>query len=182
MNSLMPVVAKLSYDEARSLIQDGDLLSFVPHSNNLLHRITQWVTKSSYYHSGVAVWMESTGHIRRLFVCEAHRSGRRLIPLSMYKGTKFDVTCCPIDWEFIEEGLLDNVGKIKYGFMDFVFVGVRDLFGITLRDTDGEICSEMVQDAYNKAGLRMPDYVLSPGELYEYLKASGIEDRVQVIA
>ena len=173
---------ELTYDDARELIQSGDSISFVPHDNNPLHVITQLVTKSEYYHTGVAVWMYTSTGRSRLQVCEAHRSGRRLVPLSLYRGTRFDVTKGLIDFDLIEGPLLDKVGKVKYGFRDFVGIGFRELFGLTIKDESGEICSEVVQDALWRAGLNIPrDTVMSPGERYRYLKGMGIEDRVKVI-
>lgn len=172
----------LLYDEARKLIQSGDIISFVPHGSNPLHVITQLVTKSEYYHTGVATWLYTSNGNQRLFVCEAHRSGRRLVPLSIYRGTQFDVTRCPVSFDLMEDRLLAKVGQVKYGFRDFVGIGFRELFGLVIKDEKGEICSEMVQDALWIAGMKIPeDTVMSPGELYRYLKGMGMEDRVKVI-
>ena len=169
-----------TYEEARSLIKNGDLISFCPNDRNWLHRLTLKVTQSDYYHSGMAVWLEAEFGTRRLFVCEAHKSGRRLVPLSLYENNSFDVLACPVEFHKIEAPALDRVGKVKYGFMDFIAVGLRILFGIHLKDQSGEICSEFIQDEYNKAGFSMPQEVLSPGELHGYLLSLGIEHRVSV--
>ena len=175
------MVPTLQYEAARSLIQDGDLLSFVPNDKKILHVATQKVTKSDYYHSGIAVWMNTRCGASRLFVCEATRSGRHVIPLSCYRSYRFDVTACPVEFCKFEDNLLERVGKVPYGFLDFITVGARNLFGITLKDANGEICSEVVQKQYSYAGMSMPSYILSPGELYEYMKACGIQDRVHVV-
>jgi hypothetical protein len=167
-----------SYEEARGLIQNGDCISFISRDDNFLHNLTKKVTKSDYYHSGIAVWLSSPGGIQRLFVCEAHRAGRRLVPLSMYQGAWLDVKQCPVNFMDMEASLLTKVGQVDYGFADYILVGMRILFGVRVGDDAGEICSELVQDEYAKAGFEMPEYVLSPGELDRYLSSKGVPDRV----
>ncbi len=173
----------MNYEEARSLIQNGDLLSFMVgrKDRSFFHSLTQAVTRSPYYHSGIAVWMHTQGGQSRLFVCEAHRGGRRLVPLSMYSNTRFDVTECPVDFKLIEKSLIERVGNVPYGFLDYISVGLRMLFGITAKDDSGaEICSEMAQDLYYNAGLRMPEDPLAPNELKDFVNKMGYADRVHV--
>ena len=169
----------MNYTDARSLIKSGDLLSFKPNDTKFLHVLTQAVTKSEYYHSGVAVWI-TVDRVRRLFICEATRVGRRLVPLSIYSTHKFDVTECPVQFQDMEESLLERVGYVGYGFMDFVSIGVRNLFGVTLRDSKGEVCSEMVQKEYKKAGFNCQEYPYSPGELKDTLNRLGFNDKLSV--
>ena len=176
----MDAALTLNYEEGRLLIKDGDLISFIPTPGNFLHTLTQKVTKSDYYHSAIAVWLESDGGTRRLFVCEAHREGRRLVPMSMYKGSSFDVTVCPITYALIDGPMLDPVGGVPYGFFDFIAVGARMLFGVNISNGAGEICSEMVENMYDLGGMRMPKYIMSPGELKAYLNACGVVDRLYI--
>lgn len=176
----MDTAPRLQYEKARELICNGDLLSFTPHDANFIHALTLRVTNSKYYHTGLAVWLQSPCGQPRLFVCEAVRGGRRLVPLSIYSNTAFDVTCCPVDFDKMEGHMLERVGRVPYGFCDFIAVGLRRLFGIHLRNQRGEICSELAQKMYEKAGLHLFDEVLSPGEIYALLKEKGVPDRVHV--
>lgn len=177
------VVPVMSYKEARSFIKNGDLLTFmVGHKDyRLLHKLTKFVTRSPYYHTGIAVWMSTDSGESRLFICEAHRTGRRLVPLSMYSNLRFDVTTCPVEFNLIEKPLLELVGSVPYGFLDYIGVGLRMLFGITAKDDDGsEICSEMAQDLFYKAGLSIPDVPFAPNELKHFINTIGFADKVYV--
>lgn len=139
------------------------------------------VTNSSYYHTGIAVWLSSENSLPRLFICEAQPAGRRLVPLSIYSDLHFDVTKCPVDFGLIERPLLEKVGSVPYGFLDYIGIGMRMLFGITAKDDNGaEICSEMAQDLFRKAGLIIPEHPLAPSELKKFINDLGFEDRVLV--
>lgn len=173
----------MNYDGARTLIQNGDLLSFmVGHKDRkLTHKLTELVTNSPYYHSGIAVWLSSAHGESRLFICEAKPTGRQIVPLSMYSNLRFDVTRCPVEFRAIERPMLEKVGSVPYSILDYVTVGLRMMFGISAKDDTGaEICSEMAQDLYYNAGLALPEEPLAPNELKEYLNATGYEDRVHV--
>ena len=170
----------LKYAEARELIQDGDIVSVKPCDYNPVHLVVCWVTKKPFYHTAIALWMYSTGGTKRLFVCEAHRSGRRLVPMSKYESNEMVVKCAPLPFAKIEESLLSRVGFVPYAFWDLIVVGVRILFGRLWKDSKAEICSELAQDIYSEAGFTMPDYVLSPGELDSYLESCGVPDRVLI--
>lgn len=173
----------LSYQEARPLIKNGDLLSFKVSRKNrtFLHDLTKAVTRSHYYHSGIAVWMFTQGGEGRLFICEAHREGRRLVPLSMYSNVHFDVTVCPVEFSLIEKSMLERVGTVPYGFLDYITVGLRMTFGISAKNDEGaEICSEMAQNLFSEAGFKVPDYPMAPNELKDYVNYMGYSDRVQV--
>lgn len=179
----MQQVPVVSYEEARSLIKSGDLLSFRTGSRDAkpMHWLTEMVTRSPYYHTGIAVWLSSEGGESRLFICEAQPSGRRLVPLSMFANLHFDVTESPVAFELIEKMMLERVGAVPYGFLDYIGVGVRMLFGIAAKDDNGaEICSEMAQDLFRKAGLVIPEHPLAPNELKEFINDLGFKDRILV--
>ncbi len=174
----------MSYEEARGNIQNGDVLSFITgHKNGkaLFRQLTKAVTNSSYYHTGIAVWLSSVNSAPRLFICEAQPAGRRLVPLSFYSDLHFDVTKCPVDFSLIEKPLLEKVGSVPYGFLDYIGIGMRVLFGITAKDDDGaEICSEMAQDLFRDAGLAISENPFAPSELKKFINDLGFEDRVLV--
>ncbi len=173
----------LDYNTGRLLIKNGDLLSFKPRKNHtkLIQRLTQLVTRSSYYHSGIAVWLKSENVIARLFVCEAHKSGRRIVPLSVYSSHEFAVTECPVNFNLIERELVERVGFVPYGTIDYIVIGLRMLFGITAKNKSGqEVCSEMIQMLYRSVGLDLPKYALAPGELKEMVNSLGYNDRVYI--
>jgi hypothetical protein len=173
----------MSYKDARPLIQNGDVVSFmVGHKDHLiLHKLTKLVTRSPYYHTGLAVWIATSSGESRLFVCEAYPGGRRLIPLSVYSNLRFDVTPCPVAFDLIEKPMLERVGSVPYGFWDYFAVGLRMLFGITAKDNEGtEICSEMAQDLFFNADFPIPIMPLAPNELKEFINNAGIADRVSI--
>jgi hypothetical protein len=125
--------------------------------------------KSEYYHCGIAMWLQSNSGVKRLFICEAGTK-RRLILLSVYKGLDFDVIACPVDFELVEDSLLNRVGVAKYSFATYLAVGLRYLLGISFEQQRGEICSMLVQSEYRRAGLEaLPEVVMSPGELHNWL-------------
>ena len=173
----------MSYKEARPLIQNGDVISFMigDKDNKFLHKLIKLVTGSRYYHTGVAVWMSTSGGESRLFICEAHPSGRRLVPLSVYSDLHFDIMPCPVPFDFIERQLVERVGSVPYGFLDYIGVGLRMVLGITAKDHNGsEICSEMVQDLLLGAGFSIGTAPLAPSELKEVINYAGFHDRISV--
>lgn len=162
-----------SYAEVRSLICNGDLLTFSKNAqSSLWHRFTTRVLRSPYYHCGLAVWMTSDNGTRRLFICEAGTS-RRILLLSAYTGLDFDVIGCPADFNKFEDSLLERVGVERYSIITYIAVGLRFLIGLPTKDPSGEICSEMVQKAYRKGGFYLPRTIMSPGELHAYVLERG---------
>lgn len=170
----------LKYLDARELIQDGDILSFRPHPSEYVKRLTCLVTNTPYYHTGMAVWLSPEVGIKRLFVIEAHKGGRRLIPMSLYEEDIIDVICCPIDFSKVSAEVLEKVGKVPYGYIDFVIIGLKEMIGLPSTDHSGEVCSEFVAKTCVAGGVKISDTDISPGKLDAELIKLGAQRRVLI--
>jgi len=173
-------IQTLPYSEARELIQDGDVLSFKPKKHEFCKRITCWVTNTQYYHTAFAVWLSPKVGEKRLFAIEAHAGGRRLVPMSIYDNSIFDVTVCPIKFSKVEAEVIERVAKVPYGYLDFIIIGLREMFGFPRSGADGEVCSEFVAVTLNAGGFKIEDTEISPGKLDALLMSRGVERRVLV--
>jgi hypothetical protein len=159
------------YEDVRDSIEDGDIV-FIKGSWKIpTHAIIMFATRSRLYHVGIAFWMETkTG--RRLFMLEAHgKSTRRIINLGYYEKYKMLVMKAPKPWITVEEGALEKLGKVKYGYIEGAYIGLRDMFmnwfGIKLPSFNlpAEVCSSLVATLYG-----MEDPIVSPQKLYENLQ------------
>ena len=162
----------LTYDQARNIIQDGDVVFFMS-ANSILHPIDlliTFATGSPFVHCNIAFWIEIGGQKRLMAVEAQGGTKRRIVNESFYDNKKMVVVSAPKDWNSISDAALEKVAKKSYGYLAAVYAGIRDLavraLGIRLPNTSppGEICSEFVAKL---VGLEDAD--ISPGDLYTEL-------------
>jgi hypothetical protein len=176
-----PPDIKLTYDEARDQIKNGDIISFfMSHEDSTLHRITTYTTMfftgSKIYHTGVALWMTSETGIRRLMLVESVGTNRRIVELSHFKDHKMEVHHRPdyVNAEKVEDYLLTNIGFEQYGFWNLIVIGLNEFFGVQKKETDKQVCSEMAAKSWQHGGMEFETTVVSPGRLRNILIAKGI--------
>ena len=140
----------MNYEEARTLIKDGDMIA-VKRRSGLLAVGTRLVTGSPYTHNGVALW--SGG---RLLLANANAGGANFIPLSQERHFDFDVFDCPEgvdpDAVVLQAWLLLGTFR-KYGFFDLWHLFLHIRFGVALPGEDEDmICSALAARIYQLAG------------------------------
>lgn len=163
----------LEYNEARERIEDGDII-FVS-SKSFLGWFVRTFTFSNYTHVAIAFWA-MVGARRRLFLVEAQGgSRRRIVNMSFYNKDKIDVITAPIDWNVYADKATSSLGKVRYGWLDAIYVGIRESLMRTTKfirlpryTLTGEICSEFVARM-----LELPEKQVSPQLLYEQLEKDG---------
>lgn len=151
------IVKTIDYSESRSLIKSGDIV-FIKKTNrhslvsSLISKVITFFTGGKYYHVGIAIWMTSDNGMKRLFFVDANTGNRRIVPLSEYEGFGMTVIESPVFIKSYENDLLKKVGKIKYGYIDAIVIGLFERFGISNKHLDfsGECCSEMITKMLNK--------------------------------
>lgn len=159
----------LSYDDARRYIRDGDIV-FVSHSNTLMGKIISAFTRSPIYHVGIACWLTMPNGRKVLCSCEQWYGGRRIVNLRTYSGSSIIAMENPVkDFKLYMDELILNTGD-DYGYLDFVNAGLYDLVGFEMKNSSGEICSELVMRIVNHAkGTDLP-VVISPSTLFKTLR------------
>jgi hypothetical protein len=171
------IVKTITYSESRSLIKSGDIV-FIKKTNHhsllssLISKVITFFTGGKYYHVGIAMWMSSDNGTKRLFFVDANTGSRRIVPLSEYEGYGMTVIESPVYPEYYEDELLKKVGKIQYGYLDAMIIGLFERFEITNKHLDfsGECCSEMITKMLNK-GInhdKLP-IMVSPNKLIQIL-------------
>lgn len=175
----------MTYEEARSQIRTGDLI-FI-HRRRKGGTFFQWMinffTGSSIYHTGVAIWMKSPSGIERLMVSDIHAiGGRRVVPLSLFALHRMEVCRVPdyANMNAMEEYMLKRVGAADYGYLDLIMIGVREFFGLPARDQRGDVCSAFSAKTWIEGNVPLIDTLVSPGKLYENVKALGIEPTIDI--
>jgi len=177
-----PPKIQVGYDVSRTMIKDGDLLSFFKsHEETFLHKFETvpigFFVGSKIFHSGIAMWMTTDTGDRRLMLCEAVGVGRRLVNLSKFKDVKFEVTSKPdnLDAAKIITYMLDGLTE-GYAFSDLPKIMLKEFFGIKNIEgsTKGAVCSETAARAWEAGGMQFDTTVLSPGMLRNVLSQKGI--------
>lgn len=156
----------MQYAQARALIQNGDVV-FLRGRGNWFNRLTQWVTRSPYWHAGIAFWMHEGGR-RRLMLVEAAQGGRRIINLSVYADREMDILAAPAAWGDYASAALASAGGVPYGYFDLPAIAVRERLGLDTADYPGEVCSEMVAKLLRDTGMVLTP-VVSPAKLWREL-------------
>lgn len=161
----------MDYATAREIIKDGDII-FIKRRKDSINPFSWLTTKllhTRFYHVAVAVWMESDYGNRRLMVVEAHAGARRMVPMSLYSNHSMEVLRLKnLDFSKVADNLIENVGVINYGYLDFVMIGIKEIFGLPSRDNNGEVCSEMAAKMLIQGGYKkLSDSLVSPKKLYE---------------
>lgn len=163
----------MSYQEARSQIVDGDLISvFKAHS--LFNLATQIFT-GEYTHTGVGVWIEGG-----LWLAEINGGGNHAVPLSQLQKFGFDVSEPPegVDVSKVKSAILEELReKEPYGYLSAIATGVVEYFGlpITVNWRKGRHCSGLVTRIWDKSGWSTfagftHTYVISPTKLTKMVK------------
>lgn len=164
----------IDYEEARNFIKDGDIV-FIRDKSNLVGWIVRLFTFSRYSHVGIAFWA-LVGGKRRLFMVEAQGgSKRRIVNMSYYDNQRLDIISAPVKWSAYVDRAMDRLGKVKYGWFDAIYVGLRESLMKTTKfiklprfNLSGEICSEFVARM-----LDLPKKQVSPQLLLEQLEEAG---------
>lgn len=172
----------VSYEQARNVIQDGDLI-FFKNGTTIWSDMTQALTKSPIFHCGIAFWIRDPLYKSRLMVVEANVGGRRIVSLSSYQKHGMEVIASPADWVRHCDPILDNTGAVAYSKAEFVAIGLLEKFGIRFGKNDplGEVCSEMIAEYCKSAGIDLPTTDISPAKLHSTLLELGCEHRCTVI-
>jgi hypothetical protein len=168
----MDNISAIPYDQARDLIQDGDIV-FMAKRNDLISRAIDFFTGGQFSHVNIAFWMEVDG-IKRLMAVEAQgKTNRRVINLSnyvYYQKAEMHVVTPPKAWKDVDHDALSKLGQIKYGYLEAIYVGLREFllerFNISIptKHFSGQICSEFVASVYGLQHIN-----LSPNALYKEL-------------
>lgn len=163
-----------NYYEVRDLIQDGDIISFLRPIKkiSLLSKVITYWTKSPIYHTGIAVWLNTTHGDRRLFVVEAMDKTRRLTPLSTYVYHPIHVLAKPdyVDFNKFAEPLIERVSEAEYSYLKAIQSGVRQYLKLPyVSISTGEFCSELAAKCWKIGGLQIDDTCLNPAILEDTL-------------
>jgi hypothetical protein len=171
----------VTYTEGREQIRNGDILAF--HTTKISPfgpKVVSFFTGSSIYHVGIAVWLYSSEGDRRLFIVEANKGNRQIVPLSLYAGERIDVYKYPVMFKKFSGKLLDSVGFVKYSYIDLPIIWLKEKFGIELRNQSGEVCSEMIAKMFDGTKFQLNTSLISPGKLIEDLVIKGMKIRVSL--
>lgn len=163
----------LTYQEARSLILDGDLIS-VFKAKSLFNRMTQHFT-GEYVHVGVAIWMEGG-----LWINEINGGGNHAVPLSQLQSSGFDVSEPPkgVTPEAARaEALAALREKETYGFGATIVTGFIEYFNIpiTINWRKWKHCASLVVRIWDRSGWATADggthtYIISPTKLTQSVR------------
>lgn len=142
----------MTYAEIRPFIQSGAIIAFQSR-RGLLAWLTRFVTRSSYTHLAVALWLEDN-----LLVAEMDGTKAVLSPLSQRLSDSFEVFLPPKggDPSLIKQTILQAIRThIAYDFLDLVRIGLWRTLRLPLPNQDrrGLVCSALVARIWQTAGL-----------------------------
>ena len=173
-------VQEVSYKDGRLAIKDGDVV-FLRGRRTLIGKIIQFVTRSVYSHVGIAFWA-TIGKQERLFMVECQgNTKKRIVNMSFYQDCNMDIISTSLPWENISNYALNNIGVVKYGYIEAIYVGLREFlmlyFNIRLpaHDFKGQICSEFVADTYG-----MIERHVSPAMLLSNMINKGNKIKIKI--
>lgn len=171
------------YEKIRDQLKTGHI--FFSSGSYTFSGIIQRLTKSAWSHVAIVYKDEELG---RVLILEAEpKIGIRLIPLSKYlhdyKGTKRpykgQVVLVKLNFELEKEKLnkaisfgLDELTR-PYDNWEIIRIMTRILLRIGKREKNKNyICSELVRDAFAKAGVvfRLNDTYISPQEIWKDIR------------
>jgi hypothetical protein len=176
----------LSYDEARPLIKNGDIINLYRSGRGIkpmLHGLIHFFTGSNIFHCVIAIWMKSPTGTDRLMCVETNLfGGKRIVPLSIYSRYDMEVIPLPSQYSFasMEERAMQRVGEQYYGFLDLLTIGAREFFGLPTKSIMGEVCSELCANLWIDAGVPLIDTHISPGRLRLDLERMGITPTLKI--
>lgn len=168
------------YKIIRNDLQTGDLIFC--SGNYFFSRLIQKFTKSNWSHVGIVYRDEA---LDRILVLESEKVfGVRFAPLSKYlkdyhgknKPYKGYVVLARINTEIPITALqqtisygMDELTK-PYDNWEVIRIAIRIIFKITRREHNRSyICSELVQECFNKAGIKFldKDTKISPEDIWQ---------------
>lgn len=171
------------YEKIRGQLKTGHV--FFSSGSYAFSGIIQRLTKSAWSHVAIVYKDEELG---RVLILEAEpKIGIRLIPLSKYlhdyKGTKRpykgQVVLAKLNFE-LEHGKLNKAISFgldeltrPYDNWEIIRIMTRILLRIGKREKNKNyICSELVRDAFAKAGVvfRLNDTYISPQEIWKDIR------------
>lgn len=166
------MVQNVTHAQVYSQINDGDLM-YVSNFDHILARAIQFATKSSFSHVAICFWMTAPGGDKRLMVVEAQGGTTlRVQDFDFYCRRPLAIVAAPKPFAGYESIALARVGEVPYGYIEALYVGLRDFcwdyLGIHLpqKNFRGEICSEFVGRCL---GLDSSD--ISPQDLFNEIGA-----------
>lgn len=167
----MPVI-NMTYDQARPLLRDGDVVFFSSH-NGIGDKIIKWWQRvvhgkdpeegNQYSHIGLVLTLG-----KRVWLLEASfRGGVRMVPLSRRQP---DLICqMGLVWnDRAEETAMKNMGN-RYGLWE----AVKAALGLRKTEDDKFICTEYVEDVCEDMGYRFPSCKQLPSNFYAQLIKEG---------
>jgi len=158
----------MDYAEARSLIEDGDLIS-VRRKHGFLVFWIRFFTRAPDTHSGIAIWLHDG-----LWMAELNAGRNHAVPLSQLERTDFDVYYPPVeDRAAIRTAVLDQLRvTVNYGVLALLVIGVLDFFrlDVFVHWRRIMVCSGYCVAAYEKAGWSEHSRMVSPRKLASWLK------------
>jgi hypothetical protein len=166
---------QLTYAEAKDRIEDGDILIFqLGESPTLLQRLIAFFSRDTEFHAAIALWMTEPDGARAPYCIQAGYTLREMVPLLKESHNRIDVWKCPVPVEPMIRPLIDGVGKVWYGYKDFLALGIKYTFKLKVcEDFPGEICSEMVAKLLVAGGMDLRRTVISPSVLATELENHG---------
>lgn len=169
------------YEHVVEHVKSGHLLFFKP--SGLTSRAITAVTSGDFSHVGMCVLMND-GVYDWPMVVEASSGGRRVVSLSSYADRSFVAVNLGLDYAQVAEFAIKPTGSVKYGTLDFIKIGIKELalrFGGTLwmPDSQGEVCSEFIAkllQQYKMPNLVIGNTLLSPSMLFEKVWPPGVRE------
>ncbi len=172
-------INKIDYQNIREYLQTGDLVFC--SGNYFFSKIIQRLTKSTWSHVGV---IYKDVELNRVLILESETLiGVRLIPLSKYikdykgskrayKGNMLIAKLTPASSkEEINKGIAWGLDELTrpYDNWEIIRIFLRIVFKVGKREKNKNyICSELVRDIYNKAGVlfKYEDSYISPDGIW----------------
>lgn len=149
------------------MLQPGDIV--VVKSNTVIGRIIRWTTNS--WASHVAVYIGSG------YVFEARPGGARAVHISAYEGSKWEYRVFRMMVPNERKNMFINALIQKkdrgYDYGQILSIAINRLFHVDLKAQNRQlaICSELVYEAAQEAGIQVPDvsqkYIV-PGDFLKW--------------
>lgn len=153
----------MNYVEARSQIQDGDLIA-VCGTKGLLAPFTRFFTRSRYTHVGVAFWMADG-----LWLAEINAGANHATPLSQFTGNDFDVYIKPVQCTGNMAAAIQTALRVRinYGYASLAVIGLMNWLRIKafIHARRNISCAGFCVMVYELAGLPEHTRILSPADL-----------------
>ena len=170
----------VSYEEIRSSLRTGDIVFC--SGTYFFSKAIRLITKSVWSHVGI---IYRDDFLDRIFILESETLiGVRIAPLSKYlrdyhgrrkpyRGRMFIARIEPeVSLEAMKKAVsfgMDQLTK-PYDNWEILRIAIRIIFGIGRKSRDRKyICSELVYEAFHKAGLEFPynNRSISPDDLWK---------------